>query len=62
MTVDEYHAKLRDLGLTRRQFTYEGGCIYEGRDKLFYNIADPEPLDAAERMALIDLYSSIVGD
>lgn len=61
MTVAEYYACLRALGLTKRKPSYEGASLYEDRDGDFTTVPDAESLSAEERVDVLDLLKARMG-
>lgn len=61
MTVDEYRACVKALGLTPVKPSYEGATIHEDRDKELYRIIDPEELTEDERKDVFDMLKARMG-
>lgn len=55
MTIDEYKAQVRAMGLTPRRPSYIGATIHEDRDGQMHSIPDPEGLSEEERKDMIGL-------
>jgi hypothetical protein len=55
LTTQEYRARLRSLGLTPANPSYEGATLHVDRDGMHHSIPDPESLSPEQRAAFLDL-------
>ncbi|MFT3972011.1 MAG: hypothetical protein QM699_00595 [Amaricoccus sp.] len=61
MTIAEFKARLREMGLTPSVPIYAGGMVYEDRDGQLHNVPDPSMLSPEEREEIIVVIARIIG-
>jgi len=59
VTVDQYKAIIRQLGLTPARPSSGKHTLHQGRDGNLYPIRDPEMLSPDQRQAAIDYYRTL---
>lgn len=62
MTVDEYRACIKSLGLTPCRPSFQGSTLHQTREHgIFQQVEDPDHLSPEERIAMIALIKLRMG-
>lgn len=61
MTIADYKALVRELGLTPMKPSCNGCTIHQWRDGKPYSVPDPETMTEPQRKAALELLKTLLG-